>query len=257
MQALLTDTAPFTRSTASTNPTTHKGGDPGDGAAKSTRESVGLTLAGVKHLLAEIRAYNASVVEKSTIAAPTSATNGDDPGAVAAPSTDTPVARQPPLPTTPITTTADAANLWIKPATVNLAAAPRSYVALHPEFCAPHTVFCSHTWGAEVEPLLSTLVEHGELAVAEGRPPPSYYLDVASVDQHEVDQVGPAIHTLARFPSLAPRSARRPCLLSTLFEIAVLSCFGRLFSSCAVFVAPRLCTTTRLLQKVAMRWADG
>ena len=47
----------------------------------------------------------------------------------------------------------------------------------------------SHTWQADAMGLLDAIVTHGEEMVATGNTSPVYYLDLASVDQHLIDQV--------------------------------------------------------------------
>ena len=51
------------------------------------------------------------------------------------------------------------------------------------------TYFVSHTWIAPAIALLESVLVHGHGIVAGGGERPVYYLDVASVDQHETDQV--------------------------------------------------------------------
>ena len=51
------------------------------------------------------------------------------------------------------------------------------------------TFFVSHAWKADGVGLLDAIVTHGDEEVKHGRPLPVYYLDLACVDQHQVDQV--------------------------------------------------------------------
>ncbi len=129
-----------------------------------TLADVGITLAGVRLLKEEVERYNRSCSE----------TKGR-----------------------PIEQTCDVATVIIKPATARLPKGRQAYVYLHGgRHRGKPSAFVSHTWQAEALGLLGAIIDHGETAVARGRPPPVYYLDLASVDQHQIDQVSPAPPTV-------------------------------------------------------------
>ena len=50
------------------------------------------------------------------------------------------------------------------------------------------TCFVSHTWQADAAGLLEAVIKHGDAVVANGGEAPVFYLDLASVDQHQTDQ---------------------------------------------------------------------
>ena len=50
------------------------------------------------------------------------------------------------------------------------------------------TCFVSHTWQADAAGLLEAVIKHGDAVVANGSEAPVFYLDLASVDQHQTDQ---------------------------------------------------------------------
>lgn len=117
--------------------------------------SIGITLAGVKGLRAAVVAYTVD------------------------------------RPADPIVTTADIATKIVIPATAGLAGGRQCYVDLDGgRHRAKPTHFISHTWQAEGLGMLDAVVQHGDGVVAAGNPPAVYYLDLASVDQHQINQVG-------------------------------------------------------------------
>eukprot|EP00035_Acanthoeca_spectabilis_P012643 m.229104 g.229104 ORF g.229104 m.229104 type:complete len:639 (+) comp15675_c1_seq1:293-2209(+) len=88
-----------------------------------------------------------------------------------------------------IVTTADVATKLIKPATAKLPKGAQAYFDLvDKRHRGKPSVFVSHTWLGEAIGLLKAIIAHGEGVVAAGGAPPVYYLDLASVDQHLVDQ---------------------------------------------------------------------
>jgi hypothetical protein len=94
-------------------------------------------------------------------------------------------------PADPIVTTADIATKIVIPATAGLAGGRQCYVDLDGgRHRAKPTHFISHTWQAEGLGMLDAVVQHGDGVVAAGNPPAVYYLDLASVDQHQINQVG-------------------------------------------------------------------
>ena len=89
-----------------------------------------------------------------------------------------------------IVITANVANKIVKPRTVSLPKGKQAYVHLDGgKHRGKPKCFVSHTWQADAIGLLETIIRHGEAEVRGGRPAPIYYLDLASVDQHQTDQV--------------------------------------------------------------------
>jgi hypothetical protein len=93
-------------------------------------------------------------------------------------------------PADPITKTAHISIKIVKPATSRLTKGEQAYVHLDggkhrgkPEY------FVSQTWQADAMGLLDSIIRHGDGVIAKGGKPPVYYLDLASVDQHQTDQV--------------------------------------------------------------------
>lgn len=93
-------------------------------------------------------------------------------------------------PNNKIMKTADVSIKIIIPNTRHLPRGRQAYVFLNDsEHRGKPTFFVSHTWQAEALGLLDAVVAHGDAVVAKGGSPPVYYLDLASVDQHQTDQV--------------------------------------------------------------------
>lgn len=115
--------------------------------------SIGITLAGVKGLKDAVQRYNRD------------------------------------NPRSPIKKTADISTKIVKPATSKLPRGKQAYVFLNDsEHRGTPECFVSHTWQADALGLLDAVIKHGDTVVATGGSPPVYYLDLASVDQHQIDQ---------------------------------------------------------------------
>lgn len=87
--------------------------------------------------------------------------------------------------------TRDIANKVVKPITKRtLPTGQQAYVFIeNSKYRGTPTCFVSQTWGADAIGLLKAIISHGDSVIAKGLPPPTYYLDVACVDQHQIDQV--------------------------------------------------------------------
>jgi hypothetical protein len=126
------------------------------GTTPSADSSVGITLDGVKVLRDEMERYNRN------------------------------------HPSSRIEKTRDIANKIVKPATSGLAEGKQAYVFLNnSKHRGTSRIFVSHTWHANAVGLLDAVIKHGDTVVAKGGKPPVYYIDLASVDQHQTDQVSP------------------------------------------------------------------
>ena len=126
----------------------------GSGSPSVGDAAVGITLAGVKGLKDAVQRYNRD------------------------------------NPQSPIQKTADISTKVVKPATSTLPSGKQAYVFLNDsEHRGKPEYFVSHTWQADAIGLLDAVIRHGDAVVASGGSPPVYYLDMASVDQHQTDQV--------------------------------------------------------------------
>lgn len=94
-------------------------------------------------------------------------------------------------PRNPIVTTADVSTTIVLPATTHLPEGMQSYVNLdNGKYGGVATRFVSHTWRADAEGLFQAIVAHSIALEADGIPEVCYYLDLAIVDQHAINQVG-------------------------------------------------------------------
>lgn len=97
-------------------------------------------------------------------------------------------------PDNPIRTTSDISTRIVKPETEALAAGEQLYAHLDGfKHCGIPEYFVSHAWLADGLGLLEAVTTHGAGVVAAGKDPPVYYLDLVSIDQHQIDQVTGAL----------------------------------------------------------------
>ena len=128
------------------------------GSGIKAKDRIGITLAGVKALQAEVLRFNSTADTASRIEK-----------------------------------TRDISTKIVKPATRGLPTGQQAYVHLQDgKHRGAATCFVSHTWQAEAGGLLEAVVHYGDAVVADGGEAPVFYLDIASVDQHQTDQVSRA-----------------------------------------------------------------
>lgn len=93
-------------------------------------------------------------------------------------------------PDDPIEKTADISVKIVQPATRRLPKGHQAFVNIDDgKYRGKPAFFISHTWKARAKALVEAILQHAARVVSEGGPPPVYYLDVVSVDQHMTDQV--------------------------------------------------------------------
>ena len=127
------------------------------GSGVKAKDRIGITLAGVKALQAEVLRFNRKHRRR------------------------------------PIEKTRDISTKIVKPATRGLPTGQQAYVHLQDgKHRGAATCFVSHTWQADAGGLLEAVVHYGDAVVADGGEAPVFYLDIASVDQHQTDQVSRA-----------------------------------------------------------------